>query len=175
MAAQQKRMLTAERGKLSKADLTVSKCDSALATQDLNIIQIILRKEGAWDALPVATRTQLYSLLPEPGVDEEPHDISVNPLKTKFRPFIEEALRTWQDDLKAGKETKKWRERAMQAGSDRADGRFDEYMKAQREEYWGDAATEDEKAESSVPDSQEDVNGDDGSADDADEMVKPEQ
>jgi hypothetical protein len=34
-------------------------------------------------------------------------------------------LRKWQDDLKDGRESKKWRDEAIQAGRDRASGAFD--------------------------------------------------
>ena len=39
--------------------------------------------------------------------------------------------------MKDGREVKKWREEAMQAGKDRTDGKFDEWKELQREEYWG--------------------------------------
>jgi hypothetical protein len=36
-----------------------------------------------------------------------PHDLSVNPLQSRFGKAIENELRKWQDDLKEGRETKK--------------------------------------------------------------------
>lgn len=61
----------------------------------------------------------------------------MHPLSTHYKPYIEEEVRRWQDDLKDGKEAKLWREDAMQAGKDRVEGRFDEWKDMQREEYWG--------------------------------------
>jgi len=144
MAAQQKRMLTAERGKLSKADLTVSGSLAHTPASRSDVFKVILRKEDAWSALPQETQQHLYSLLPKPLQGDEPHDAAVNPLKTRYRPHLEEALRRWQDDLKDGKETKKWRGEAMQAGSDRKEGKFNDWKDVQREEYWGETAVKDE-------------------------------
>ena len=56
-----------------------------------------------------------------------------------YKPYIEEELRRWQEDLKDGREGKKWRDEAMQAGKDRVQGKFDEWKEAEREEYWGKA------------------------------------
>ena len=36
-----------------------------------------------------------------------------------------------------GKEAKTWREQAMQAGKDRAEGKWDDWKQQQREEEWG--------------------------------------
>lgn len=54
-----------------------------------------------------------------------PHNLDVNPLQSQFGRGIENELRKWQGDLKDGRESKKWREEAMQAGRDRASGAFD--------------------------------------------------
>jgi hypothetical protein len=54
-----------------------------------------------------------------------PHDLSVNPLQSRFGKAIENELRKWQDHLKEGRETKKWREEAMLAGRDRTSGNLD--------------------------------------------------
>ena len=70
------------------------------------------------------TRQRLYSLLP-PSADEMPHNLNVNPLQSQCGKGIEKELRKWQDDLKDGREVKKWRDEAMQAGRDRASGAFD--------------------------------------------------
>lgn len=88
-------------------------------------IQQVLRKEAAWEALDIETRQRLYSLLPAPADGEPPHDPNVNPLETKLGKAIEDELRKWQDDLKEGKEGKKWREDAILAGRDRTSGKFD--------------------------------------------------
>ncbi|KAK3074585.1 hypothetical protein LTR53_002863 [Teratosphaeriaceae sp. CCFEE 6253] len=116
----EKRLLTAPKSKLGTADLST-----------------ILRKEGAWDTLPLETREKLYALLPSPSADEPPHDPAVNPLKTTYRQYIEEELRVWQADLKDGKETKKWREEAMLAGEERKAGKFDEWKESERERSFG--------------------------------------
>jgi len=112
-------------------------------------------------------------LLPEPLTGEEAHDPAVNPLKTRYKPYLEEALRVWQDDLKNGKETKKWREEALQAGRDRIVGRFDEWKEAQREEYWGkgDEEGENEEPQSVVAQAEVDVAVEDRQT----ETAKPEQ
>ena len=70
------------------------------------------------------TRQRLYSLLP-PSADEMPHNLNVNPLQSQCGKGIEKELRKWQDDLKDGREVKKWRDEAMQAGRDRASGVLD--------------------------------------------------
>ena len=71
-----------------------------------------------------------------------------------YKPYIEEELRRWQEDLKDGREGKKWREEAMQAGRDRVQGKFDEWKEAEREEYWGKttakAEVQDENADVQV-------------------------
>ncbi|KAK1083533.1 hypothetical protein LTR33_003204 [Friedmanniomyces endolithicus] len=102
-----------------------------------------LRKEGAWDTLTLETRKRLYALLPAPRPGEPPHDPDVNPLKTPLRPYIEEELRIWQDDLKDGKETKKWREEAMLAGVERREGKYDEWKESERERNFGGVEPED--------------------------------
>lgn len=84
----------------------------------------ILRKESAWETLDLETRRRLYSLLPPPINEDMPHNLNVNPLQSQFGKGIENELRKWQDDLKDGRESKKWRDEAMQAGRDRASGAF---------------------------------------------------
>jgi hypothetical protein len=76
-------------------------------------------------------------MLPPPLAGEAAHDIDVHPLKTRYRPFIEEELRRWQDDVRDGKEGKKWREDAMKAGQDRAAGKWDEWKEQQKQLEWG--------------------------------------
>jgi hypothetical protein len=61
---------------------------------------------------------------------EIPHDPNVNPLQSRFGKAIENELRKWQDDLKEGRETKKWREEAVLAGRDRTSGSLDVAQKA---------------------------------------------
>lgn len=79
------------------------------------------------------TRERLYSLLPAPQDGEPPHNPNVNPLETQCAKGIENELRKWQDDLKEGRESKKWREEAIQAGRDRASGMFDVEARDERE------------------------------------------
>jgi hypothetical protein len=63
-----------------------------------------------------------------------PHDFNINPLQTQFGKGIENELRKWQDDLKDGRESKRWRDEAMQAGKDRANGAFDVAQDEARDE-----------------------------------------
>ncbi|KAK0932787.1 hypothetical protein LTR29_015639 [Friedmanniomyces endolithicus] len=128
----ERRLLTAERSKLGKVDLA----------EWSDTIQTSLRREGAWDTLSFETREKLYALLPAPRQGEPPHDPDVNPLKTAYRPYIEEELRIWQDDLKDGKETKKWREEAMLAGVERREGKYDEWKENERERNFGGVEVE---------------------------------
>lgn len=97
----------------------------------------MLRKEEAWETLDFQTREHLYSLLPAPQEGEPEHNPDVHPLKSHYKSHIEEELRRWQEDLKDGREGKKWREEAMQAGQDRIDGKFDEWKEMEKEQYWG--------------------------------------
>jgi hypothetical protein len=92
--------------------------------------QQILSKEAAWDTLDSETRQRLYALLPASVPGDMPHDPNVNPLQSRFGKAIEKELRKWQDDLKEGRETKKWREEAMLAGKDRSSGSADVVQKA---------------------------------------------
>lgn len=57
----------------------------------------------------------------------------MNPLESSLGREIEDELRKWQEDLKAGRESKKWRDEAMQAGRDRRSGKFDDVLRAARE------------------------------------------
>jgi len=95
--------------------------------------QQVLRKDGAWETLDLETRQRLYSLLPPSTNEDFPHDFDVNPLQSQFGKDIENELRKWQDDLKDGRETKKWRDEAIQAGRDRASGAFDVGGRDERE------------------------------------------
>ncbi|KAF2207002.1 hypothetical protein CERZMDRAFT_102848 [Cercospora zeae-maydis SCOH1-5] len=96
----------------------------------------VLRKEAAWETLPVEARRELYSLLPsKPGGGA--YDINVHPLTTHLRAYIEEEVRQYQDDLNEGKETKKWREEAIQAGQERASGVWAEWQEKMHEDDWG--------------------------------------
>lgn len=98
MAAYQKRMLSNEKSRLGKVDLVT-----------------LLKKDKAWSSLPRETREHLYTLLPPANYSETPRDPDVNPLENeRLRPYIEDELRRWQEDLQEGRETKKWREEAMQ-------------------------------------------------------------
>ncbi|KAK5693220.1 hypothetical protein LTR17_025196 [Elasticomyces elasticus] len=115
-----RRLLRAERSKLGIVDLST-----------------ILRKEGAWDMLSYEKRKELYDMLPANKPGEAPHDPDVNPLKTSLRSYIEEELRVFQDDLKFGKEGRKWREEAMMAGVERKEGKYDEWKESEREKEFG--------------------------------------
>lgn len=138
MAAQQKRWLTHPTSKLGKIDIVS-----------------ILRKDDAWILLPQETREMIYLLLPAPREGESPHDLDIHPLNTKYKPYIEEELRRWQADLKDGREGKKWREEAVQAGRDRKAGKFDE-------EYWGAPSGPvcRTSGEDSKPEHNQQINGD---------------
>lgn len=78
------------------------------------------------------TRQRLYSLLPPQPEDQPPHDPDVNPLQTPLGKEIEDGLRRWQDDLREGRESKKWRQEAMQAGRDR--DKYNALLEEQRED-----------------------------------------
>ncbi|KAK5155644.1 hypothetical protein LTS14_005905 [Recurvomyces mirabilis] len=119
----QKRLLTSEKSKLGNVDLTNT--------------QTLLKKPGLWDALPLEKRQELYAMLPTPADGQTPHDPAMNPLRSEHHFYIEEALRKWQDDLKDGKEEKKWRQDAMKASVDRKEGKFNEWRAAERERHWG--------------------------------------
>jgi hypothetical protein len=97
----------------------------------------MFRKADSWLLLPKDVREQLYALLPEPMEGDPPYDPDIHPLKTPCKQYIEEELRLWQQDLKDGRETRKWRTEAMQASKDRIDGKFDRFIELQRDEYWG--------------------------------------
>ena len=58
-------------------------------------------------------------------------------MQTMYGPYIEAEIRKWQEDLKEGKESKAWREQAIQAGRDKEKGDWDEWKEAQRELDWG--------------------------------------
>jgi len=121
MAAARARLVTAPSSKLAKQDLVS-----------------LSRKDEAWILLPRNIREQLYDLLPQPSVDHPPHDADIHPLHTMYKPYIEEELRRFGEDLREGREQKKWRREAMQAGKDRIDGKFDEWKEQQKWEDWGD-------------------------------------
>lgn len=102
MAAAQRRLITAENSRLGKVpDLAA-----------------MLQSENAWSTLPRETREHLYALLPPADDSESERDPDVNPLLiARLKPYITEELTRFKEDLKDGKETKKWRADAMQVGS----------------------------------------------------------
>nr|POE46182.1 hypothetical protein CFP56_73561 [Quercus suber] len=91
--------------------------------------------------LPKAVRQGLYDQLPTAGTGS--HDIDNNPLHTAFRPYMEDAIANWQGDLREGRESKKWRQEAIDAGTQRESGKFDEYTVAHKEEWWGECEVDD--------------------------------
>lgn len=151
----QKRWLTASTGKLSKVDIGVGHLHLMLKRIVSNVLQVVLRKEMAWALLPLETRQRLYELLP-PAPEGRPHNPDVHPLKSLYSKNITGEMRAWQEDLKDGKETKKWRDEALQAGQNRSLGLWDDWKEAHREEVWGprqDENGETKSAEREVPDS----------------------
>jgi hypothetical protein len=84
-----------------------------------------MSQPAAWITLPVEVRQQLYDLLPPPSTGELPWDPEVHPMDTLLRPHIITGLTTWQTGLVDGREVKKWRDEAVQAGKDRVEGKFD--------------------------------------------------
>ncbi|EME47183.1 hypothetical protein DOTSEDRAFT_124793 [Dothistroma septosporum NZE10] len=120
MGPNQKTWLVNKSSKLGKIELT-----------DL------LRKNEAWALLPQEDRQKLYNMLPKPQEGEAQHNLGANPMQTMYRPYIEAELRKWQDDLREGKETKAWREQAIEAGKEREKGVWDEWKEAQRQLDWG--------------------------------------
>ncbi|KAK5137042.1 hypothetical protein LTR08_001051 [Meristemomyces frigidus] len=124
MAAQQKRLLTAAKSKLTK--LEPSELSHRLRTTP-----------ATWSDLPLPTRQHLYTLLPAPRPGEAAHDVDVNPLMTGYRTYIEEELGEWHADVKGGLEAKKWRQQALEAGRVRGEGGWEEWRDVARAEYWG--------------------------------------
>ena len=92
-----------------------------------------LDHDSAWDLLPRHAREHLYTLLPLRTVDTPPWDPDVHPMHTEMRPYIEETIRQWKEDLKCGRETKKWRDSAIIAGMERVEGKFEEFRRAERD------------------------------------------
>lgn len=109
----------------------------------------------AWELLPLETRQRLYELLP-PAPEGRPHNPDVHPLKSLYQKNIVSEMRAWQEDLKDGKETKKWRDEAMQAGQDRSLGLWDDWKEAHREETWGPRQNENDETKA---DEREDSDG----------------
>lgn len=126
----------------------------------LIVIQTSLTKEEAWEILPLATRQRLYGLLP-PAPEGRPHNFDVHPCKTLYKDNITKEIKAWQEDLKEGKETKKWREEALQAGHDRSQGLWDDWKEAHREETWGPRQDENEEINEDAPEINESENGND--------------
>lgn len=148
--ASQKRMLTAPNSKLAKTDLPVSAlCRLELSNVNLTLTQKLLRQEEAWASLPKETRERLYALLPQPEGDGHLHDAEDHPLRTIYKQYIEEELRCFQTDLVEERETRRWREEALQAGCDRVAGKFDEVLGRRAE------ASKIEEAEPVIPDGKE--------------------
>ncbi|CZT18760.1 uncharacterized protein RCC_04604 [Ramularia collo-cygni] len=132
--ATQKKWLTASNGKLSK----------------VGKISAVLQKEMAWELLPPEARQRLYELLPE-APEGRPHNPDVHPFKTMYLERIKTESENWHNDLKDGKETKKWRDEAMQAGRDRSLGLWDDWKEARREETWGVRQDENVEKEDDKP------------------------
>jgi hypothetical protein len=84
-------------------------------------------------------------MLPVPQEGEQAYDTTVHPLHTPLKPYIEEALKEWQEDLKEGRETKKWRDQAMQAGASREAGEFDEWKASEEEKWYGGKENDEEE------------------------------
>lgn len=97
-----------------------------------------MRKDGAWDVLSLEKRQQLYALLPAPQEGDEPYNPDVNPLESILGPEIEDELRKWQDDLRAGRETRKWKDEAIQAANDRMSGKYVELSRPMKERGSGE-------------------------------------
>lgn len=76
-------------------------------------------------------------MLPPPLEGEPPHDKDVHPFHTHLKPYIENEIRRWQDDLREGKEAKSWRNQAILAGKARSEGKWDAYQQAKKEQDWG--------------------------------------
>ena len=76
----------------------------------------MLSKENAWIVLPRDVREKIYALLPPPNPEfgDALRDPDINPLLIqRLRPYIDDELRRFQEDLREGREVKKWREEAM--------------------------------------------------------------
>lgn len=140
----QKRMLTQATSQLGKVNLIVSPYVSAFSTDfSLTRDQEILENDNAWMTLSKEIRQGLYDQFPAPLAGAEPRDIDINPLHSMFRPYVEDAITAWQEDLREGRETKKWRQDATDIAKQRELGKFDEYRTTYREEWWGSSDGED--------------------------------
>nr|POF17766.1 hypothetical protein CFP56_13178 [Quercus suber] len=123
---------------MSNSNITKQRRMLTQANSPLGRVNLVgfLDNEKAWMTLPKALRQELYSQLPTIG--NESHDIDINPLHSALRPYMEDAIANWQEDLREGRESKKWRQEAIDAGRERERGKFDEYSEAHKEEWWGD-------------------------------------
>lgn len=130
----QKKWLTDPKGKLAKADLVVSPT-SILHSNNVNTGEkAMLRKDEAWATLSREKREEIYAYFPEPKEDEEPYDVDVNPMHTKFAPKLEDNILRFQKDLQDGKETKAWRDNALKASKARREEGWDAMRKKHRKE-----------------------------------------
>ncbi|KAH9832818.1 Elongator subunit Iki1 [Teratosphaeria destructans] len=152
MDKKNKRLITAANSKLGKVDLAA-----------------LLTKPEAWSALPLDTREHLYSLLPAPDPDNNGarHDPDINPLESKFGGIIREELQVWQEELRNGYETAKWRNEAVEAGRERLEGCYDEWKDAAKEDQWGRLENEENEVPEEVEGARDGNDRDeDGGADD---------
>lgn len=111
-----------------------------MISKQLTHQQDVLDNDKAWMALPKPVRQDLYKQLPTVG--PHPHDVEINPLHTALRPYMQDAILSWQEDLREGRESKKWRQEAIDTGKERESGKFDEYRIAHKEEWWGNGTTD---------------------------------
>lgn len=98
MSSTQKRLLTADNSRLGKIDIIA-----------------MLKTDSAWSSLPLSTRQHLYTLLPPRLENESERDPDINPLEVeRLKAYLKAEIENWQDDLKEGREVKKWRGEGMQ-------------------------------------------------------------
>lgn len=81
-------------------------------------------------------------MLPIAGKDGKPLtsdevDLTVNPLDSEVGASIEKGIKRFHGDLSEGRREKKWVVKATKASHERRDGKFDEFLLAEKEEYWG--------------------------------------
>ncbi|GAB7366083.1 hypothetical protein MBLNU230_g7648t1 [Neophaeotheca triangularis] len=143
MAAAQKRMLSAPKGKIAKMD------PSDLITA--------LQSPEAWDSLSEEQKRHLYSLLSVVGKHGEPLpldqiDLSINPLDSKLKDSIERGIKRFHRDLSEGRREKKWVDDAVKASQERSEGKFDAFLLVEKEDYWGKDGKAPEKEGEGVDD-----------------------
>ncbi|KAI9672193.1 MAG: hypothetical protein M1831_002007 [Alyxoria varia] len=117
-------LLSSPRSKLVKADLYP-----------------LLSSEKAWTALTPTERTHLLNMLPTASTQnvastqqQKAETLHRHP---RFNDEMRDGASLFQEDLAAGRYASGWLARAARGMERRAEGEFDGWKEAEREEYWG--------------------------------------